>query len=352
MFFDVTDSSTIATGDDAAPLFDGVTTPDHLAAERLRAALGESRRGQSFGRLADVAAQIASWQGQTAPRPLERARVVVFAGDHGIAARDISVFAPQDTVKQADELQGGGGPAQVMARASGASLRVVDVALDRDVWGDERVMRSSGAIDVDDAVDEEQFSRALEIGKRVADQEVDAGADILLPASLGVGVSTVTAALLGSLTRTEPVAVVGPESGLSDEMWKRKVSVIRDAMFRARELRSNVPALLRAVSSADLVALVGFIGQAAVRRTPVLLDGAPETAAALVANRLAPGARDWFLAGQLTPEPAHRIALAELDLAPLIALELSTGQGVGALAALPLVRAAVELAAEELSAHK
>ena len=87
--------------------------------------------------------------------------------------------------------------------------------------------------------------------------------------------------------------------------------------------------------------MAGFLAQAAIRRTPVLLDGVVVAAAALSAERLAPGARVWWQAGHRSPEPAHRIALAELDLEPILDLGLRLGEGTGAALALPVLRAAV-----------
>lgn len=330
--------------------FDAVVAPDALSRDRMQDILHATPRGISLGRLADVGVLAAGWQAQVPPKPIAQARVVVFAGDHGIAERGISAFSPAASVEQAEEIQAGGGPVHVMARTAGAAVRLVDVSLDREAWGEERVSRSCPPIDVADALSPEDLDRALEIGKRIADQEIDAGADLLIPGDLGVGATTVAAAVVGTLTRTEPVAVVGPGSGVNDDIWKRKVTVLRDAMFRARTLREQPLDVLRTVSSPDFAALVGFIGQAAVRRTPVLLDGAPVTAAALVTDLLAPGARAWFIAGQLSPEPAHLLALQKLGLTPLLALNMSTGQGAGALAALPLITAACELVADEASA--
>lgn len=332
-------------------LFDPVTAPDEEAAQAVRGLLtGSSSPGAAMGRLGAVAAWLAACQGRTPPAAPARARVVVFAGDHGIAQRGLSVLDPAASVAAAAEIERGGGAVNVFARAAGASVRLVDVSLDHDASGEGRIRRSSGAIDVEDAMSAEELEQALHLGRAVADREIDAGADLLIPGDLGVGNTTVAAAVIGAFTRTEPVAVVGPGSGLTDEMWKVKVSVLRDAMFRVRQRTDQPLDVLRAISSPDFVALVGFIGQAAARRTPLLLDGAPVTAAAYVAEKLAPGARAWFGAGQLTPEPAHLIALQALDLTPLLALEMRIGQGTGALAALPLISAAAELAADEFAA--
>jgi nicotinate-nucleotide--dimethylbenzimidazole phosphoribosyltransferase len=90
-----------------------------------------------------------------------------------------------------------------------------------------------------------------------------------------------------------------------------------------------------------LAGLAGFCAQAAVRRTPVLLDGMVVTAAALIAEQLAPGARLWWQAGHLSTEPAHALALAQLGLDPILDLKMRLGEGTGAAVALPVLRAAV-----------
>lgn len=326
-------------------LFDStapVTPPDDQVRAEALAAVSTS----GLGRLRELGAWVAACQGVFPPVPLQRCRVVVFAGDHGVVKRGMSTLPPEHSVRQAAAIESGAGAVNVLARAAAASVRVVDVSLDHE-GGPEQVRRGSGSVDVEDAMSLGEFTAAVELGRRIADQEVDSGADLLLPGDLGVGNTTVAAAVLGALTRTEPVAVVGPGSGMDDELWKIKVSAIRDAMFRVRNLGTEPEELLRKISSPDLVALVAFIAQAAARRTPVLLDGAPVTVAAFLAERLAPGTRQWCQAGQLSPEPAHLIALQALELTPLIALDMNAGQGTGALAALPLVTTAAELLADQ-----
>ena len=158
---------------------------------------------------------------------------------------------------------------------------------------------------------------------------------------MGIGNTTAATALIAALTGAEPVAVVGRGTGIDDAGWSRKAAAVRDALYRARGLAADPVGLLRVCGGADLAAMAGFCAQAAVRRTPVLLDGVVVTAAALVADLLAPGARQWWQAGHRSTEPAHTLALEQLELEPIVDLSMRLGEGTGAAVALPVVRAAV-----------
>ncbi|HEX5812912.1 MAG TPA: nicotinate-nucleotide--dimethylbenzimidazole phosphoribosyltransferase, partial [Pseudonocardia sp.] len=135
-----------------------------------------------------------------------------------------------------------------------------------------------------------------------------------------------------------------------DEGWMRKAAAIRDALRRARPHVRDPLALLRVAGGADLAVLAGFLVQAAVRRTPVLLDGLVPVAAALVADELAPGARGWWLLAQRSPEPALGLAAEHLELTPLLELQMRLDDGSGAVAAVPLLAMAARLLAETATA--
>jgi nicotinate-nucleotide--dimethylbenzimidazole phosphoribosyltransferase len=197
---------------------------------------------------------------------------------------------------------------------------------------------------------EEETERAVAVGRELADDEVDSGADLLVPAALGVGATTPASVLVAAVTGTEPVAAVGRGSGIDDEGWMRKAAAVRDGLRRARPHVREPLALLRVAGGADLAVLTGFLVQAALRRTPVLLDGLVVGAAALVADELAPGAREWWLLAQASPEPAMALAAARLELTPLLDLRIRLDDGSGALAALPLLPMAARLLADTATA--
>jgi nicotinate-nucleotide--dimethylbenzimidazole phosphoribosyltransferase len=272
--------------------------------------------------------------------------VVVIAGDHGIAAAGVSVHPPGGTARQVSAIREHTAPVRVLASVAGVSMRVVDVALDTDGDDGHRVRRGSGRIDREDALSADETEKAFAAGRALADEEVDAGADLLVPASLGVGATTPAATLVAALTTTEPVAVIGRGSGIDDAGWMRKAAAVRDALRRARPHVRDPLALLRVAGGADLAALTGFCVQGALRRTPVLLDGLVVGAAALLADELAKGARDWWLYAQRSPDPAMALVEEHLGLSPVLDLGVRLGDGTGAVAAVPLLQMAARLLAE------
>ena len=280
-----------------------------------------------WGRLAELGAWLAAVQDHQPPVPFRRVRVVIFAADHAAAAGTESSHSADQTARLAAEIRAGGTAVNVAARAAGATVRVVDVA------------RGSDLPDSDPP----DSGRAVAGGRAVADAEVDAGADLLVPGVIGIGNGTGAAALVAGLTDSEPVAVVDRGPG-DDAGWARQVGFVRAALLRARGCRHDPMALLDCCGGPAIAALTGLLAQAAQRRTPVVLDGAVAAVAGLLAERLMPGARAWWVAGTRSPEPAQKLALAQLGLIPLLDLSLRAEDGTGALLAVPLLAAAGSVA--------
>ncbi|HEX4358450.1 MAG TPA: nicotinate-nucleotide--dimethylbenzimidazole phosphoribosyltransferase [Pseudonocardia sp.] len=341
--------------------FPAIVAPDELTGQQARLRHSQlTKPAGSLGRLEQVGVWLAACQGHCPPRPLARPRVVVFAGDHGVARHGVSAYPPEVTGQMVSNFLAGGAAVNVLAAVAGATVRVADLAVDSpgaapdDAAGSAlptqvtryKVRRSSGRIDLEDALTQDEVEAAIAAGRAIADEEVDSGADLLIAGDMGIGNTTPAAVLVAALTGAEPVAVVGRGTGVDDAGWMRKAAAIRDALRRGRPVRREPVALLRTVGGADLAAMAGFLAQAAVRRTPVLLDGMVVGAAALVAEELAPGARAWWLAGHRSVEPAHTLLLEYLGLEPLLDLGMRLGEGSGALAALPLVLMAGRVLAE------
>jgi len=306
----------------------------------------------ALGRLEDLSAWLAGVQGCCPTRSLEQVRVVVFAGDHGVAGNSVSAYPAAVTAQMVRNVVSGGAAVNALARLAGASVRVVDLAVDADLddidpaVGEHKVRRGSGRIDREDALTRDEAERAVRAGMTIADAEIDSGADLLVPGDLGIGNTTPAAALVGALTRSDASLVTGRGTGIDDATWMRKCAAVRDAMRRARPVLGDQVQLLATAGGADFAAMTGFLLQAAARRTPVVLDGVMSGACALVAQRVAFRAVDWWVAGHLSGEPAHALALNRLSLQPVLDLGLRLGEGSGALLAVPVLKAAAATLAE------
>jgi nicotinate-nucleotide--dimethylbenzimidazole phosphoribosyltransferase len=311
----------------------------------------------SLGRLEDLSVWLSGVQGTCPPRPLDRVSVVVFAADHGVAQSGVSAYPPEVTAQMVRNFLAGGAAVNVLARLAGATVRVLDIAVDVDWDISEggpvpepvtafKVRRGSEDLAHGPAMSREEAEEAFVAGMTVADEEVDGGADLLIPGDMGIGNTTPAATITAILTATDIASVVGRGTGIDDQAWMRKAVAIRDSARRGRPLIADLIALLAECGGADLAATAGFIVQGAVRRTPVLLDGVVSAAAALVAQRISMRTTRWYLASHRSSEPAQKFALDRLQLEPLIDLGLRLGEGSGALIALPLLRAAQATLAE------
>jgi len=329
--------------------FPQIAAPDAEVATQARARQDTlTKPAGSLGRLEELSVWVAACQGVCPPKQFQRARVVVFAGDHGVTAAGVSAFPAEVTAQMVANFDAGGAAINVLAESAGATVRVVDIAVDVDEplsasIGAHKVRRGSGNIAVEDALTADEARAALDAGRRIADEEVDAGADLLIAGDMGIGNTTAATVLIATLTGAEPVVVVGRGTGIDDAGWSRKVAAVRDALYRGRGLTADPLGLLRVCGGADLAAMAGFCAQAAIRRTPVLLDGVVVTSAAMIADVLAPGAREWWRAGHRSTEPAHTLALEKLELEPIVDLSMRLGEGTGACLAVPIVQCAARI---------
>lgn len=300
----------------------------------------------ALGRLEDLAAWLASVQDACPPRPVDRVRAVVLAGDHGVSRDGVSAYPREVTAAMVRAFVAGVAGASVLARQHGVSLRVLDLGVDDDLTGlptavsAHKVRRSSGAIDRVDALTTAEVHASLDAGRRIAAEEIAAGADLLIVGDMGIGNTTPAAALVAAGLGVGAEEVTGRGTGIDDAGLRHKQQVIADALSRVGSRADDPRQRLAALGSADLAAGVGFLIAAAEAGVPVMLDGVVSVAEALVAEDLAPGVVAWCVAGHRSTEPSQRLALDKLGLDPVLDLGLRLGEGSGALTALPVLRSA------------
>ena len=208
--------------------------------------------------------------------------------------------------------------------------------------GRHKVRRSSAPIHLADAITSAEAERALAAGDAIAAEQIADGAQLLIAGDLGIGNTTIAAALIAASLGVPADAVTGRGTGIDDDALAHKASIIDAALARAGEQRLQDPVeVLTALGSADLAAGVGYIAGAARRGVPVLVDGVIAAAEALVAEHYAPGTKAWLQAGHRSPEPGQALALDRLGLRPLVDLGMRLGEGTGAVLAVPMLRSAV-----------
>lgn len=307
----------------------------------------------ALGRLDELGEWLSAAQRRVPVRPVEQPKLVLFAGDHGLASLDISARPAGSALERVRAFLGGESTGAVLARQHAVPTRVIDMSLDCDpeelpgTVENHRVRRSSGRCDLEDALTLEETEQALRTGIALADQEADSGTDLVVLGDVSVGGTATAGILIAALCGTDASVVTGRGGAQIDDLtWMRKCAAIRDGLRRARPAMGDQVELLAAVGGADFAAMTGFLLQCSARRTPVLLDGVVSAACALTAHRAAFRAPDWWLAGHASGEPAQAKALDRMGLEPLLDHGVRLGEGAGALLALPLLRAAANLAAE------
>ena len=345
-----------ATGDDGRRAADSIAVgrPAQQVSVEARASAADRLAGLAtpagaLGRLGDTAVWLSGVQGRCPIDQLLNIRAVVFAGDHGVAEFGVSAYPREITALMVDTFLSGRAGVSVLARQHGVHLRVLDIGVDAEanrfpeVVSAHKIRRSCGPIHLTDALSRSECEAGLLAGMTVAAEEIADGADLLIGGDMGIGNTTPSAALIAGALGLPAAQVVGRGTGVDEAGLSLKTSVIQQALDRTGDRVHDPIDLLCALGSADLAAGVGFLVGAARRGVPVLLDGLISVAEATVAELIAPGAVDWFLAGHRSTEPAQTLALAKLGLEPLLDLGMRLGEGSGAMAAVPLVRSAAAL---------
>ncbi len=310
-----------------------VAPADADAGAAVQAALDAKTKPRgSLGRLEELACRLASARGTPAPGPI-CATVVVAAGDHGVARERVSAYPQEVTRQMLANFEAGGAAVCVLARAAGAELRVIDAG----VGGGTANLAEGPAMTREEALTQ------VDAGIALAEELAGTGVTVVALGEMGIGNTTSASALCAALLPAEAKRVCGRGTGLDDDGLARKVTVVERALdVNASRLDDEIETLA-ALGGFEIAFLVGVALGAAANRRVVVLDGFITAAAALVAVRLAPDARDAMIAAHLSPEPGHRLVLEELGLEPLLDLGLRLGEGSGAALALPLLHAATAI---------
>ncbi|MDR7123883.1 nicotinate-nucleotide--dimethylbenzimidazole phosphoribosyltransferase [Pseudotabrizicola sp. 4114] len=301
--------------------------PDATAGAAAAARNGQlTKPPGSLGRLEELAIWLAGWQGREKPQA-SAPQVVIFAGNHGIAARGVSAFPPEVTVQMVANFRHGGAAINQLCRAYGASMTVHALDLDRP----------TADFTESPAMTEAEVVAALTTGWHA----VDPKADLLVTGEMGIGNTTSAAAIAAALLGGAPEDWVGRGTGVDDHGLARKADAVRAGLATHAAVLSDPLQVLRCLGGREIAAMAGAIARARAERIAVVLDGFICCAAALVLDRAQPGALDHCIAGHVSAEAGHGRLLSALGKEPLLNLGLRLGEGSGAALALGVVQGAV-----------
>ncbi|MEO0391347.1 MAG: nicotinate-nucleotide--dimethylbenzimidazole phosphoribosyltransferase [Pseudomonadota bacterium] len=294
-------------------------------------AAAQARNGQltkppgALGRLEEAAIWYASWRGTDRPT-IDAPQVIVFAGNHGVAAKGVSAFPPEVTVQMVANFEAGGAAANQLAKAAGARMDVH--ALDLDT--------PTGDFTEGPALDDAALLDALTTGW----QAVDSTADLLVVGEMGIGNTTAASAIAAALFGGGAEAWVGRGTGVNADGLARKMDVVTAGL--AQHAGARGLDVLGAFAGREMAAMAGAIARAKTLKIPVILDGFITCAAAAALADAVPGALDHCIAGHQSAEGAHPALLEALGKAPaLLSLDMRLGEASGATLAIPVLRGAV-----------
>ncbi|WP_169566145.1 nicotinate-nucleotide--dimethylbenzimidazole phosphoribosyltransferase [Sneathiella limimaris] len=279
----------------------------------------------SLGRLEELAIWAASWQKQHIPTA-DNPQVIIFAGNHGVCKKGVSAFPSEVTSQMVANFKNGGAAINQLAKLYGASFAVHPLDLDTPT---EDFTEAA-------AMDKEECLKLLNLGWAAVDET----ADCLVIGEMGIGNTTVAAAICAALYEMSGNDWAGPGTGLDKPGVTHKAAIIDQGLSRHKDIIKDPLEVLRCLGGREFAAMAGAILRARQEGIPVLLDGFVVCAAAAVLHAIRENALDHCVAGHCSAEPGHKILLDKLGHEPLLELGMRLGEGSGAALSLGILKGA------------
>jgi len=311
----------------------------------------------SLGQLLVVAEQLSGIQRTIRPN-VDKKMVITMAGDHGVVAEGVSAFPQEVTPQMVDNFVKGGAGINILAKASGADVIVVDMGVAVDM---PHLVETKAIIDCkiahgtknfaeEPAMTRQQAIQALEAGINVASKVIEEqGINLLATGDMGIGNTTPSAAILAVMAEYPVSAVTGRGTGIDNATLLNKIKVIRDAINLHQPDKNDPIDVLAKIGGFEIAGIAGVILGAAYHQVPVLVDGFISTAGALIAKGLCPQCLDYMIPSHQSEEPGHQLMWQALGLRPLLNLNFKLGEGTGAAVAMHLVESSARVMCDVLT---
>ncbi|WP_025114027.1 nicotinate-nucleotide--dimethylbenzimidazole phosphoribosyltransferase [Lysinibacillus fusiformis] len=301
----------------------------------------------SLGKLESIAVQLSGITGQLYP-VIDKKVVIVCAADHGVCKEDVTTNPQDVTLFQTLNFPKGGTGVCAIASVTNTKVVTVDVGVMEDIPLDAGVIVKKVKYGTDNmaqgpAMSREEAIQSIEVGIRVATDEITKGANLLGTGEMGIGNTTPSTAILAVLTGYDPIEITGFGAGVGQGGIAHKAAVIEKAITLNKPNPNDIIDVLAKVGGLEIGAMAGIILAAASHRKPVVIDGFISTIAALIAYQIEPKVRDFIIPSHASEEPGAKIAAELLGVEPMLYMNMRLGEGSGAALAFPLLDAACSM---------
>lgn len=300
----------------------------------------------SLGFLEEIAAKMAIMQRRVIPELPTRKAVYVFAADHGVVAEGVSAYPKDVTPEMVLNMLGGGAAINVLSRHVGAEVHLVDAGVDYDFENaadliQMKVGHGTHNFAVEPAMSPDQAQQCIENGRAIARNAIEQGVELSAIGDMGIG-NTTTATAVAAAFGYDIDSIVDIGTKITDEQLKLKAQVIRKSISLHQPFRDPMDVLAK-VGGFCLGEMAGFILEFADHHLPVVLDGYPTTAGALIAWKINPDITDYLFAGHKSWVKGHIVILKDMGLRPILDLDMRLGEGTGAVLSFGIIEAAVKI---------
>lgn len=304
----------------------------------------------SLGRLEEVGRRFAAITGDLSPDTGKKV-IFTFAGDHGIVEEGVSLFPKEVTPQMVLNFLRGGAGVNVLARHSGAEVRVVDIGVDYDFDPApgliiRKVAKGTRNFSKGSAMTREEAVAAIEVGIALADEAKKEGIAMVGTGEMGIGNTSPSSAIIAAIAGCTVREVTHRGTGIGDEALENKIKVIQAGLDLNRPEPQDPLDVLTKVGGLEIAGIAGLVLGAAANRIPVVVDGFISTAGALIASEMHPFVRDYIFTAHTSVEIGHQMMLERIGVKPLLDLQLRLGEGTGAALAMGLIEAGVKILKE------
>jgi len=328
-------------------LTDPIPSPDQ---RYLLAALSHQKQLTkplgALGELENIAVQLAAMQASNKPS-IDKVWISLFAADHGIANANVSAFPQAVTAEMVKNFVRGGAAISVLAQLHQAQLEIIDVGVASDLSKltiiHQKIAYGTANFLTQSAMTESQLYNALNIGKESVKRANADNSQLFIAGEMGIANTSSATAMACKLLNLNAKQLTGAGTGLEDKEIQHKAKLIQQALDSQQALPPVPLEILQYFGGFEIAALVGAYVAAAQKSLPILVDGFICTVAALVANRINPDVKQWLFYAHHSHEQGHQLILDELQVKPLLNLNMRLGEASGAAVAIPLLRAACAL---------